>query len=265
MRKVKNAENVDLLLPSCDFIFKGLFGREDRKRLLISLLNAILDGNPFIHDITVENTDIPKDIEDGKSVRLDVRATTDEHTKIEIEIQCKDEGNIVNRAAFCQSKMLPEELHAGEEYDSLPNLISIWITNYDETGRNYHTHKIRFMYEEDSAGNPAASASDKFRIFIIELKKIDEKRANISDLFSVWMSFLKAPQTIPQEFLTIKEVKEAMEGLIHLSQDPEARRIYNLRLRAKNDATNAASHAINNARREGEARGEARGIKKRQS
>jgi predicted transposase/invertase (TIGR01784 family) len=96
-----------------------------------------LNGNPFIQDITLENTDIPKDIEDGKSVRLDVRATTDDNTKIQIEIQCQDEGNIVNRAAFCQSKMLPEELCEGDEYDSLPNLISIWITNYNETGRNY--------------------------------------------------------------------------------------------------------------------------------
>ncbi|GHT94384.1 transposase [Alphaproteobacteria bacterium] len=259
MRKVKNAENVDLLLPRYDFVFKGLFGQEDHKRVLISLLNSILDGNPFIQDITLENTDIPKDMEDGKSVRLDIRATTDENTKIQIEIQCQDEGNIVNRAAFGQSKMLPEELHEGDEYDSLPNLISIWITNYNETGRNYHTHKIRFMYEEDPAGNPAVSASDKFRIFIIELEKIDEKRANISDLFSVWMSFLKAPQTIPPEFLTIKEVKEAMEGLIHLSQDPETRRIYNMRLKAQNDAINARSHDVNKARREGIEKGKAEG------
>ncbi|GHT97112.1 hypothetical protein FACS1894126_0450 [Alphaproteobacteria bacterium] len=109
---------------------KGLFGREDHKQPFVSLLNSILDGNPFIQDITLENTDIPKDMEDGKSVRLDIRATTDENTKIQIEIQCQNEGNIVNRAAFGQSKMLPEELHEGDECDSLPNLISIWITNY---------------------------------------------------------------------------------------------------------------------------------------
>jgi predicted transposase/invertase (TIGR01784 family) len=259
MRKVKNADNIDLLLPRYDFVFKGIFGKEDHKRLLISLLNSILEGNPFIKDVTLENTEMPKDMEDGKTVRLDVRATTDDNTKIQIEIQCQDAGNIVNRAAFDQSKMLPEELHEGDEYDSLPNIISIWITNYNETDRNYHTHKIRFMYEEDSAGNPAASASDKFRIFIIELNKIDEKRANISDLFSVWMAFLKAPEKIPPEFLTIKEVDEAMTGLIHLSQDPEARRIYNLRLQAQNDAINARSHDINKARREGIKKGKAEG------
>ena len=39
-----------------DFAFKRIFGREDSKRSLMSLLNAILDGNPVIKDLTILNT-----------------------------------------------------------------------------------------------------------------------------------------------------------------------------------------------------------------
>ena len=44
------------LRPTEDFAFKRIFGREDSKRSLMSLLNAILDGNPVIKDLTILNT-----------------------------------------------------------------------------------------------------------------------------------------------------------------------------------------------------------------
>ena len=44
------------LRPTEDFAFKRLFGREDSKRSLLSLLNAILDGNPVIESVKILNT-----------------------------------------------------------------------------------------------------------------------------------------------------------------------------------------------------------------
>ncbi|GHU18392.1 hypothetical protein FACS189472_06660 [Alphaproteobacteria bacterium] len=73
---------------------------------------------------------------------------------------------------------------------------------------------------------------------------------------------MKTPQTISSEFLTIKELEEAMERFAPVKQDPEAKRIYGLLLKAKNNAINAESHAANKAKREAEARGEKREIEK---
>ena len=44
------------LRPTEAFVFKRIFGREDSKRSLMPLLNAILDGNPIIKDLTILNT-----------------------------------------------------------------------------------------------------------------------------------------------------------------------------------------------------------------
>ena len=44
------------LRPTEDYAFKRLFGWEDGKRSLMSLLNAILDGNPVIEDVKILNT-----------------------------------------------------------------------------------------------------------------------------------------------------------------------------------------------------------------
>jgi hypothetical protein len=54
--------------------------------------------------------------------------------------------------------------------------------------------------------------SEKTRIFILELPKIDVKKATLNDMFSVWMYFLKNPELIPEEFVKrVPEVKEALE------------------------------------------------------
>ncbi|MDR0968689.1 MAG: Rpn family recombination-promoting nuclease/putative transposase, partial [Holosporaceae bacterium] len=46
-------EKIDLLEPSRDFIFRTIFGTEEHKAELISLLNAILQGAPVIKDLTI--------------------------------------------------------------------------------------------------------------------------------------------------------------------------------------------------------------------
>jgi predicted transposase/invertase (TIGR01784 family) len=244
-----SVENTDLLEPSRDFIFRNVFGTAERKAELISLLNAVLKGKPHIKDLTIENGDIPKNAEDGKSVRLDISAITDDSTKVLIEIQCYGTGCLINRSAFYQSKQLPEELHEGQEFDKLPNIISIWFTTYNETNRKYHTSEAVLMYKESEL-DPVEIASEKTRTFLIELKKIDLSKAKVSNMFDVWMYFLIAPKEMPTEFLGIKEVNKAMQTLTYVSNDSENRRIYNARIKAQNDAINAMSHAKNEGRNE---------------
>jgi predicted transposase/invertase (TIGR01784 family) len=251
---IVSEEGVSLLKPSSDFVFRNVFGTDERKSELISLLNAILKGKPHINDLTIENGDMPKDMENGKSVRLDIRAVVDGSTKILIEIQCYDGGSIINRSDFYQALQLPEELHEGQSFDSLPNIISIWFTTYNETKRKYHTSEAVLMYKESEL-DPVEIASEKFRTIIIELKKVDLSKAKASDILDAWMYFLIAPEEIPDEFLKVKEVNEAMQTLTYVSHDPEKRRIYNARIRAQNDIVNAMSHAKNEGRAEGRAEG----------
>ena len=51
-----NNKQEQKLRPTEDFAFKRIFGREDSKRSLMSLLNAILDGNHVIKYLTILNT-----------------------------------------------------------------------------------------------------------------------------------------------------------------------------------------------------------------
>ena len=87
----------DLLPPSNDYVFASLFGKKDHERVLVCLLNSILNGYPYIKSVKLEPTEYKKTSANGKSIRLDIAATSDDGTILNIEVQCSNEGSIVDR------------------------------------------------------------------------------------------------------------------------------------------------------------------------
>ena len=104
--------------PKEDFIFKILFGSEENKSILISLLNAILKGKPHIKDLSLENNEISKIFKDGKSSRLDILAIDDNGIKYDIEMQCRKTKDIPNRALYYASKLFTKDLKESDDYNT---------------------------------------------------------------------------------------------------------------------------------------------------
>ena len=113
----------DLLPPSNDYVFANLFGKKDHERVLVCLLNSILNGYPYIKSVKLEPTEYKKTSANGKSIRLDIAATSDDGTILNIEVQCSNEGSIVDRASFYKAKINRDHLKEGEKYSSDPNII----------------------------------------------------------------------------------------------------------------------------------------------
>ena len=65
---------------------------------LVCLLNSILNGYPYIKSVKLEPTEYKKTSANGKSIRLDIAATSDDGTILNIEVQCSNEGSIVDHA-----------------------------------------------------------------------------------------------------------------------------------------------------------------------
>jgi len=86
---------------------------------------------------------------------------------------------------------MPEEVRAGDNYNQIPDMISIWIADYPATKREHHTHEIIYMFKANER-DPIEIATSKFKTFIIELSKIEFKSLHHADMFSVWMMFREA-------------------------------------------------------------------------
>lgn len=244
----------NLLDPKLDYIFKNIFGVEKNKPILISFLNSLLKGQPQIADLRFDNTDIAKILEEDKASRLDIKATSDDGTLIDIEIQVKNTGEIPQRAFHYLANMMPHIVKASESYKG-PKVIGIWILGENVTERKNAISQA-YMTFQPKDPDPYQVMTDNARIFFIELKKFNPKNEDMHDLLTGWLSFLKNPIFMDESFLEVKEVKSAMDTLKYISADDQIRSIADLRQKTINDYNSE----LTVAKEEGKAEGKAEGI-----
>lgn len=79
-------EELSLLDPKMDYIFKSIFGGGENNPLLISFLNVLLKGKPHIKSVTPLPPELIKALKEDKASKLNVRAQSDNGTIFDIEI-----------------------------------------------------------------------------------------------------------------------------------------------------------------------------------
>ena len=251
---------MELLDIKSDYIFKQVFGIEKNKDLLISLLNAILQGKPEIKSIELRNTDITKILKDNKSIRLDVKAQLNDNTYVDIEIQCDDTQEIPERAVHYLSQMVTENSKKDEDYKRV-KVIGIWILGEKINNRKAAINEAYMNYEPNEYDKTHERLTDKTRLIFIELPKFQPKNLDKKHMLDVWMAFLKEPMNAI-DIKNVPEVDRALSHLKYVSADDDVREIYKLRERTIHDQNSAKIVAAEKALVEGIKKGEAIGIEK---
>ena len=243
-----------LLDPKMDFVFKNIFGTEKNSKILISFLNATLKPKYLITAVEIKNTDINKDYIEDKFSRLDVKATTSNEEIINIEIQLKNEYNMIKRSLYYWSKLYSEQLNEGEDYSILKRTICINILNfkYLKTRKFHSVYRLKEIYSNEEL-------TDVAEIHFIEIPKLEEG-TDEKDMLANWIEFLKDPESekVRSLEMTIAEIRQAKDELIRMSNDDTQRELYEMRAKTLKDKISA----LNEAERKGIKKGMEKGIKK---
>ena len=247
--------DINLLDITSDYIFKLVFGREENKDLLISLLNAIFKGNPHVEDITLQNSEISKILKNNKTIHLDVRAKVGEQEYVDVEIQCRNTGDIIERGIHYLSNMivegaknLPEEDESKRNY-IYPKVIGVWIMGENLNNRKMAVNEATMTFLKN-AMDDYQIASDKMRLITIELQKFNPKTRNRKDMLDEWITFLKNPMN--NEVLSNDKINKALNVLKKVSADEEVREIYRLRQQTEFGFISEKNIAVQKAKEEGE-------------
>ena len=242
-----------LLDPKMDFVFKNIFGSEKHPNILISFLNATLKPKDLITAVEIKNTDLNKGYIEDKFSRLDVKATTSNNEIINIEIQLKNEYNMIKRSLFYWSKLYSEQLNEGEDYSVLKRTICINILNfkYLKTRKFHSGYRLKEIYSNEEL-------TDVAEIHFIEIPKLEEG-ADEKDMLVAWIEFLKNPESekVRSLEMSIDEIREAKDELIRMSNDDTQRELYEMRAKTLKDKISA----LNEAERKGIKKGRQEGIK----
>ena len=241
------------LKPTNDFLFKKLFGERKNADLLKDLLQAILT------DIKIDKVRINKDVSlerkliSEKLGILDIVATLNDSTRVNIEMQVKDYYNTIDRSVFYGTGIYHENLIAGEDYVEMPKSISIWITDYDvfEEGPFHERARLKRDYEN-------IVLTDKLEIHYIQLTKFKEKCKRISNKLEQWLTFIKNENVEEIRMIDNKLVQKAEDEFEYLTGDAETRRLAELREKAIRDE----AAGLKSARRKGLEEGIEKGIEK---
>ncbi len=238
--------------PKIDLVFKKLFGSEENKDILLSLINAILPLEQQVAKIMLKNPYNVSDYAEGKLSILDIKAEGEDGKLFDVEMQIRDTKFYGRRTLYYWAKMFGSQLDymnsfstANEQiteserlaelekqgklgYSALKKCIVISLMDFiffDDT--KYH----RFYTLKDGETHEQHKDLDYLDLYFIELKKYKGHLQNLNTTLERWITFLNNAhkydnKTLPKELAEIKEIRKASQKLDAMYLDEKEKGYY---------------------------------------
>jgi predicted transposase/invertase (TIGR01784 family) len=204
-----------------DVAFRKIFGNENKKVILISFLNAVLDleGQSRVKEVTLLNPfQLPR-IAGEKSSIIDVRATDEKGLTFIVEMQVAEPAGFDKRVLYYTSKDYAGQINSGEDYPLLRPVFFIGILDFNYfSGKNYLSSHL--IVDEDTG--ECIFSDMRFRF--IELKKFNKKGHELKSIIDKWTFFIKNAdelEVIPSD-VDDEGLKEAYEEAAQHNWSKEA-------------------------------------------
>ena len=243
-------------LPKEDPMFKTLFGSEGSEPFLKSFIESAL--NIKINHLMLNNKEKINHPKGGKKNYLDILATLDDGTKVNVEMQSVNSTSFEKRVLEYWAQVYLDKFKSGEDYNKLNKTIAIWILDQDwfKEKEDYHTNWKIQEIRDNISGH-----FEDLELHFMELKKFKKyaimKPEELTKL-ECWLSFIDHTDEglVDMAVRSEKEIREAMKKYEELSQDEEMIRLYNHERREKAYQLDLLRDAKNEGKKEGIKEGE---------
>lgn len=259
------------LTPRIDLVFKKLFGVDENKDLLISLINSIVCKEDQIASVEILNPYSAIDFRDQKLSVLDIKAKGNNGQYYNIEIQVADEKDYDKKALTYWAKLYTSQLKKGDPYSKLNKTIGIHILNFLSIPKSPDYH--HFFNLRDNKHN--IHYFKDIELHTIELIKFGQVEAKeyrdasdalkrllplIKTSLDRWVTFLGKyeflnSKNLPKE-LKDPYVEKAFEIIEHMDLNEDEREIYESHL----NWLRVEMSALEKAEEKGMAKGRAEGL-----
>ncbi len=247
--------------PTNDIAFKKIFGNTNKKEILISFLNAILEfeGDKTITNIIIVNShQVPK-IEALKETILDIKATNQAGDNFIIEMQKRDLGDFEKRTIYYTSKAYVEQLEKGDDYSKLKKVYFIGILKFNMFSSKNHLSNHLILNKETLIQDLG-----DFEFTFLELNKFDKNLNQLDSILDKWVYFLKHAQElsfVPDEFKNIPAIADAFQIATQQAWNKEELEVYDYIDLKEYDYINAIRTAEKKATKRALEKGIEKGLK----
>lgn len=205
--------------PRVDLVFNLLFGAEHNRRLLIALLNDVLQPTTPIESVEVLPAGPEAGTVEDKLIFLDLRVRLQSGEQIDVEMQTRRHMALRPRVLFYWGRLYTGQLRRGEPYSGLQRCAVVLITDFIELpGARFHSV---FQARERSNGD---LLTDHLELHVLELPKLRQALAGKDEpALAAWCRFLAAETDDDREALAMQHpiLKDAKDALDKLSADPD--------------------------------------------
>jgi len=241
--------------PLNDYLFYKVMGEKGDEIQLLGFINAVLGktGNDRFTAVEIieDKSFSPKVIGD-KASTLDVRAVLQSKTRVNIEVQIRNQNNMDRRSLFYWSKEYSESLGAGQDYRELPDVIAINIVNFDfPPVQNFHT---RFQLREEHDRDLVLTGALEIHFINMVQYRKQRKKKILDNPLCRWLAWLDAsspPGLVAEVVKMDSAIETANERMVYVTGDKEAIRAYERRLMGLSDYTSSINYALEKGHAEG--------------
>jgi predicted transposase/invertase (TIGR01784 family) len=245
--------------PKIDLVFKKLFGSEENKDILLSLINAVLPDNQQITEVKIKNPYNVSDYAEGKLSILDIKAEDAQGSLYDIEMQIKGTTFYGKRTLYYWAKIFGSQLdyiRAEEKerkkrktYSELNKCIVISLMDFEFFADDkYH----RCFMLKDRETNEIHHDLDYLDLYFVELEKFENKYKTVKTILDRWIKFLNnadlySKDTLPQELAEVASIKKASERLEVMYLNEKEREYYDAQQKYYLDETSRIQEAVEQA------------------
>lgn len=171
-----------------DFAFKKLFGTEMNKDLLISFLNALLQGREVVLDVNYLNTEHLGTQEYDRRAVFDVYCKNDKGEVFLVEMQKGEQQFFKDRSIYYSTFAIREQAPRGEWNYELKGVYTIGILNFcfDKEREGNYYHEVKLM---DTATKEVFY--DKLVFIYLEIPKFTKQENELESLFDKWLYVIR--------------------------------------------------------------------------
>lgn len=189
--------------PYTDFGFKKLFGTELNKELLISFLNALLQGEQTVKDVTYLNTEHLGTQERDRRAVFDVYCESETGEKFLVEMQRGEQQFFKDRSLFYTTFPIREQAVKGKEWDyELKAVYTVGILNFtfDNSSDDYYHHEVKLVDMRTKE-----VFYDKLTLIYLEMPKFNKEESELETMFDKWMFVLRNLGSLMERPVALQE------------------------------------------------------------
>jgi len=251
--------------PKTDFVFKRIFGTEERKPLLIALLNDLLElkGSRRLRDVQHLSLEQHVAVPELKLSIVDVKCTDVSGRRFVVEMQVAKVEGLEKRIVYNASKAYVLQLRSAEEYPMLCDVIGVTICNFrlwpkKDKGGQYKVPMLsRWRMQEQHGG---AVGLPQVQYVFLELPKYGagDDPQTLVDKWAYFFREAKNLNVVPPA-LSERPFRDALEVTRTATFTPEEWELYERAKMAEQDARGALAVAHQEGIEEGHKSGLAEG------